>query len=77
MSPQRKKTDTRPATVKFDSKSVDTIDKIKVLTGCSTRVEVLRRSLYLMDIITEAAVKGDKIFIVNKNGDDKKEIIID
>jgi len=49
------------------------VEKISYQTGLD-KGEILRRAILLMDAAVEARVNGDKVAILDKNGNPKTEI---
>ena len=54
----------------------ETIEKLVKLTGSSSKSELLRRTIVLMEIAAEAKQKGEKIVIADKDRNPKIEIVI-
>ncbi len=54
----------------------ETIEKLVKLTGSSSKSELLRRAIVLMEIAAEAKQKGEKIVIADKDRNPKIEIVI-
>lgn len=64
--------------VNFDvSAELDqTLDRLVKQTGSSSKSEVLRRAIALMDVAAEAKQKGEKVVIADKDRIPVAEIII-
>ena len=49
---------------RFNSKTEDLLDRLKVSTNSSSRTEVIRKALYLLQIASDEAKKSDNQTIV-------------
>ena len=54
----------------------ETIDNLVILTGSSSKSELLRRAIALMKIAAEAQKKGEKIVIADEDRNPKVELQI-
>lgn len=67
---------TDTCSMKFDGKTTELIDKLKVSSRSESRSETLRKALYLLSLVCDTKEKGGKIFITNDKTDTRKEIIL-
>ena len=61
---------------KFDEKTTELIDKLKENSHASSRTEVLRKALYLLDLASTAQQENKHLIIKGAEGETEKEILI-
>ena len=61
---------------KFDEKTTQLIDELKENSHASSRTEVLRTALYLLDLATKAQKEHKRLIIKSDNGEPEKEILM-
>ena len=61
---------------KFDEKTTQLIDKLKESSHASSRTEVLRKALYLLDLATKAKEDHKRLVIKGDAGEPEKEILM-
>jgi len=64
----------KASTFKFDEKTTDLLDKLKKTTDASSRSEVIRKALRLLNVAYEA--NNDDKQIVIKDSDGKEQQIL-
>jgi len=65
-----------PTTFKFDEEVTQTLEELKKTTKSSSKAEVLRRAIRLLQVAEEARANGEKLMITDSRGGPVKEIII-
>lgn len=58
----------------FDQKTTERIDHIKEISGSESRIEVFRKALCLLEMLTEAEAAGKKIVVCTSDGKPLKVI---
>jgi len=61
---------------KFDEKTTELIDKLKESSHASSRTEVLRKALYLLDLASKAQAENKHLVIRGAEGEPEKEILM-
>lgn len=68
-----------PTTFKFDEKLTATLEQLKTATGASSKAEIVRRAIALMQIVQQATENDEKLILQRKDDDGKtveREIIL-
>lgn len=60
---------------KLSAKTMECIKSIQKNLEITSNTEVIRKAILLLDICSAASKKGDKIYIIDANGN-KKEILL-
>ncbi len=61
---------------KFDENTTQLIDKLKKDSHASSRTEVLRKALYLLDLASQAQLENKHLVIKGNDGEPEKEILM-
>lgn len=61
---------------KFDEKTTALIDDLKASSHASSRTEVIRKALFLLDLATKAQQEQKKLVIRGDDGEPEKEILM-
>lgn len=61
---------------KFDEHTTQLLDNLKKSSHASSRSEVLRKALYLLDLATKAKAEDKRLVIVGAKGEPEREILI-
>lgn len=61
---------------KFDEKTTQLIDKLKESSHASSRTEVLRKALYLLDLASKAQQDNKRLVIKGDENEPEKEILM-
>lgn len=61
---------------KFDENTTQLIDNLKESSHASSRTEVLRKALYLLDLATKAQEDDKRLVIKGAEGEPEKEILM-
>lgn len=61
---------------KFDEKTTQLIDSLKESSHASSRTEVLRKALYLLDLATKAQQQHKRLVIKGDDSEPEKEILM-
>lgn len=61
---------------KFDDKTTSLLDSLKESSHASSRTEVIRKALYLLDIAAKAQRESKQLVIKGADGEIEKEILI-
>lgn len=61
---------------KFDEKTTRLIDELKESSHASSRTEVIRKALYLLDLATKAQQEKKHLIIRGNDGEPEKEILM-
>lgn len=61
---------------KFDDKTMHILDSLKERVNASSRKEVIRKALYLLDIVTRAQMDRKRIIVKGIDSDSEIEIQI-
>ena len=61
---------------KFDEKTTQLIDNLKESSHATSRTEVLRKALYLLDIASKAQQEDKRLVIKGKEGEPETEILM-
>lgn len=61
---------------KFDEKTTVLLDELKKRSHASSRTEVLRKALYLLDLASKAQEQHKKLVIKGEDGEPEKEILM-
>jgi hypothetical protein len=65
-----------PTSFKFDEKTTQLIDRLKESSHASSRTEVIRKALYLLELATKANNSHEKLIIKSEDGKTEKEIVM-
>ena len=60
----------------FDVKAAARLDELTGVLGASSRAEVVRRALALLDVVSNAQQAGESIYIKSKDGQLREVIIV-
>lgn len=66
----------QPTSFKFDSKTTELLDKLKTETGSSSRAEVIRKALKLLNVAYEAEHNHKELIIQDGDGDNEQKILL-
>lgn len=61
---------------KFDEKTTKLIDRLKQSSHASSRTEVIRKALYLLDLASKAQAEHKHLVIKGEAGEPEKEILM-
>jgi Arc/MetJ-type ribon-helix-helix transcriptional regulator len=66
----------RATSFKFDENTTRLLDELKESSHASSRTEVIRKALYLLDLASKAQKKNERLVIQSADGQEKKEILM-
>lgn len=61
---------------KFDERTTQLIDELKESSHASSRTEVLRKALYLLDLASKAQADNKRLIIKGEDNEPEKEILM-
>ncbi|PID44388.1 MAG: hypothetical protein CSB48_02045 [Proteobacteria bacterium] len=66
----------KAASFQFDERTTRLIDDLKESSHASSRTEVLRKALYLLDLASKAQAENKHLVIKGADGEPEKEILM-
>lgn len=60
---------------KFDSKTTQLLDQLKVDSHAASRTEVIRKALYLWKIVSDVQQKNGHLLVRDGNGNEKEILL--
>lgn len=61
---------------KFDEKTTELLDRLKESSHSSSRTEVIRKALYLLELGTKAQKENKRLIIKGDDNEPEKEILM-
>lgn len=61
---------------KFDEKTTELLDRLKESSHASSRTEVIRKALYLLELGTKAQQENKRLIIKGDDNEPEKEILM-
>ena len=63
-------------TFKFDSRTNNVLEELREHYGASSKAEVLRKAIALLDIAAEAEDNNQQVVVVSPDGSDRRQVIV-
>lgn len=63
-------------TFKFDAKTNKVLEELREHYGASSKAEVLRKAIALLDIAAEAEDQDQQIIVESKDGTQKRQVLV-
>ena len=63
-------------TFKFDAKTNKLLEQLREHYGASSKAEVLRKAIALLDIAAEAEEHNQQIVVESKDGTEKRQVLV-
>lgn len=61
---------------KFDSKTNQLLEQLRQHYGASSKAEVLRKAIALLDVAAEAEQQDQQIMVESKDGKQKRQVLV-